>query len=418
LVLAVAASVRTLHRPAKHTVFPLFVAGAQRYAADLPLYQKQPGLDYFRYPPLFAIVITPLGWLGLRAGGVLWAWVSCAVLLAGLWRFARAVLPDTWREGRTALFLALAAVGSARGVWNGQSNALIVGLLLLGAVEIVRRRWWRSAFLLSASVWLKLTPLAPVLLLGALWPRRLAPRLLVALALLALVPFLTRPPEIVCEHYRDWFAHLVGSSTQRWPGFRDAWTVWEVTRYLFTPGQARLEFAKCFDSAPYRALQLLTAGATAVWCLWQKRQGAGPCRLVTLTLAMGCAWLMLFGPAVEHSTYVFLAAPLSWALLAGHEWRGGRWLIATAFLLVMVLGWGTLTTPVAAALPVIEPGIYLALPVGTALFIVWLIGFAGYSLGNSAARNASIRTHTSRTSADGLLTSLPVSSRKPWSLPA
>ena len=410
LVLALAAGVRTLSRPASHTVFPIFVAGAERYWADQPLYDEQPGLDYFRYPPAFAVAITPLSRLGLRLGGTLWAWLSCAVLLVGLWRFLRDVLPPAWSEQRSAVFLVLGALGALPGIWNGQSNALVVGLLLLGAVEVVRQNWWRAAFLLAPAVAIKLTPIVPALLLCALWPRRLAPRLLIVLVLLALVPFLTRPPEIVLQHYRDWLGQLTHLSGKRWGGFRDAWTVWEVVRHPFIEDGAAFPLAEHFDSAPYRALQVLTGAATLAWCLWLSRTGSSPRRLVNLTLAMGCAWLMLFGPAVEHATYVFLAAPLSWALLERAAWPRGRWLAWAAFVLVMVFGWGSLTRPFVATLPVV----LLALPIGTALFIVWLIGYATRHepARNSASRNSSMFFHTSRTALGGLTASLPSRSRK------
>src|SRR5262249_15261275 len=91
-----------------------------------------------------------------------------------------------------------------------------------------------------------------------------------------------------------------------------------------------------------------------------------------VTLSMGLAWLMLFGPAVEHATYVFLAPPLLWALLERHAWPHGRGLIWASALLIMVLGWGAVTRLLAPDWPVL----LTALPAGTALFVLWLIGYA------------------------------------------
>src|SRR5436305_13580913 len=59
VVLGFALAVRTLYRPESHTVFPLFSAGSVRWWTDQPLYADYHPMDYFRYPPLFAIVITP-----------------------------------------------------------------------------------------------------------------------------------------------------------------------------------------------------------------------------------------------------------------------------------------------------------------------------------------------------------------------
>ena len=86
---------------------------------------------------------------------------------------------------------------------------------------------------------------------------------------------------------------------------------------------------------------------------------------------MGLAWLMLFGPAVEHATYVFLTPVLNWALLQ-REGRRGRWLIGAAFVLVMFLPWAVVAPAVMETAPVL----LTVLPVGTALFTLWLIGYA------------------------------------------
>ena len=91
--------------------------------------------------------------------------------------------------------------------------------------------------------------------------------------------------------------------------------------------------------------------------------------MVTRTVAGGMAWLMLFGPAVEHASYVFLAPVLCWAILESRRNAGRRVLIGAAFALVMVLGWGSLTRPLLDTVP----ALLAALPVGTALFAGWLV---------------------------------------------
>ncbi|HWG41494.1 MAG TPA: glycosyltransferase family 87 protein [Gemmataceae bacterium] len=386
LILAAAVSVRTLFRPNSHTVFPIFATSADHWWSDQSLYQEYPPLDNFRYPPVFALLVTPFNALGLAVGGILWCWVSMAVYVAGLWWFVRDVIPSPWTRQRTGLFLMLGALGALRGLWNAQSNALIVGLLLLAMAALVRalqsdgrsdagRRWWLAAWLLALPVGLKLTPLPPVLLLCALWPRRLAWRLAVASVVLLLVPFLTRPSLIVLEHYQEWFDHVLETGNVRWLGFRDGWTVWLVLRQFFGGEVGPLPLREPMDSSWYRLVQLVTAAAALVWCLWQRRRAArlelGPRWLVHVTLSMGLAWLMLFGPAVEHATYVFLTPPLAWAVLERRAWPLGRGLIVAAFVLIMILGWGAVSR-----LLWMWPVLLTTLPAGTALFALWLIGYA------------------------------------------
>jgi hypothetical protein len=326
---------------------------------------------------------------------VLWGWLNLGVYGWGLWRLRRDVLPPLtptplprgeggtniaplpsgergWGEGgREALFLTVGLLGALRGLWNGQSNALAVGLLLLAASAAARRRWWAAAGLLAAPVLVKLTPAVLALLLCALWPRKLLGRFLLALAAGLLLPFLTKAPGVVLHHYRDWLAHLLGSSGERWPGFRDAWTVWLAARSVVF-GEPPALTDPIAHPLTYRALQVASGLGVLAWCLWQRARGLGPRPLLALTLAMGLAWLMLFGPAVEHATYVFLAPALAWAAAQRCAWRPARPLALASLGLVLVFGWGALLR----SFPAAQPFLLAALPLGTALFAVWLCGHA------------------------------------------
>src|SRR5262249_12480835 len=141
--------------------------------------------------------------------------------------------------------------------WNSQSNPLIVGLLLLAVSALVRERWGLAAVLLATTVVLKFTPLPLALLFCALWPRRLAGRFLLAVTLGFLVPFLTRPAASVCAQYRGWMDHLVTIAGERWPGFRDGWTVWVVTRHVLEGGTGLPDLLQPIEGAWYRGLQVL-----------------------------------------------------------------------------------------------------------------------------------------------------------------
>ncbi len=391
LILGAAVSIRTLVRPSSHTVFPIFAASAEHWWGNCSLYELYPGLDRFRYPPVFALFVTPFSALGLTTGGILWSWLSIVIFVAGLWQYARDVIPSAWTRQRIAVFLFLGGLGALRGLWNAQSNALIAGFVLLGSAALARllrsesqrlvprthsAGWWLTALLLAVPVCLKLTPLAPVLLLVVLWPRQLAWRLLMVMAGLFLLPFLTRPPGIVVDQYREWIDHLMDSGKVRWIGFRDGWTIWIVLNHMLGNQSGGVSLVDPMDSSWYHLVQLLAAAATLGWCLWQRhralRLGLESRWLVHVTLSMGLAWLMLFGPAVEHATYVFLAPPLLWALLEHRAWPLGRGLILASVMLIMVLGWGAVTRLLTPEWPIV----LTALPAGTALFGMWLIGYA------------------------------------------
>jgi hypothetical protein len=126
------------------------------------------------------------------------------------------------------------------------------------------------------------------------------------------------------------------------------------------------------DTPLYPAGQVLSALAALAWCLWQRQRGASDRWLAHVALGIGLAWLLLFGPAVEHQTYVFLAPPLAWAVVESRAWPGGRGLLAAAFTLIVVLGWDALTLSLQPQFPLA----LAALPAGTTLFSAWWLGYA------------------------------------------
>jgi hypothetical protein len=370
LMIGAAVSVRTLLEPEKHTIFPILANSSAHWWHDQSLYAEYKPLDYYRYSPTFAIVNTPFWALGARVGGIAWTLLNLGVYAAGLWRFLRDVLPGTWSPGRASLFFILAAVGGLRGFWNAQSNALMIGLLLLAAAAVVREQWWRAALWLALPVLIKVTPVAIVLLFCALWPRRLLGRFILVLAAGLVVPFLTKPPEVVLGYYAEWAQHLTASAGERWPGFRDGWTVWVIARHVVGGEAGDPPLRAGIDAGWYRALQLAAAVVVVGWCLALQRRGCDRRRLISVTVALGAAWLMVFGPASEHATYVFLAPSLAWALVDTETWPRARWLAMAAGLLILGLGWGELERRLNVTL------LFAALPIGALIFAIWAVGYS------------------------------------------
>ena len=366
IVFAGALVLRTLHRPESHTVFPVFASGSQHWWGDQSLYDDYRPTDYFRYPPVFAILFTPFACLGPKLGGVLWSLTSLGVYWCGLRRFLHDVAAS---EASSALFLVLSLVGAVAGLWNAQCNALLVGLVLLGASAGLRKRWWSAALFLGLPVVIKLTPLPLVLLLCVLWRTPFTFRALAVCAVGFLVPFLTRSPDVVASQYQGWADHLRESASERWPGFRDAWTVFAVTRHLAEGGEGLPYMKAPLDEPAYRLVQMGGGFAVLLWSLWLRRCGTEERRLVLLTLAAGASWFLLLGPASEPPTYVFLTPFLAWGIVENRRWPEVRWLIGTAGVLLLVLGWGGLTRPWWDALP----WLVFPLPVGVALFLAWLV---------------------------------------------
>ena len=68
IALAVAVCIRTLVSPENHSIFPILSGGTAHWWADQPLYADYKPLDFFRYPPVFAVAFTPFEALGRGPG--------------------------------------------------------------------------------------------------------------------------------------------------------------------------------------------------------------------------------------------------------------------------------------------------------------------------------------------------------------
>jgi hypothetical protein len=282
-------------------VYPIFTAAARHWLDGQDLYDG-PG-EPFRYSPLVAALFVPLSALPSRLGGILWRLVEAGVLLGGLAWWCRAVLPLTPR--RRAIFFLLVAALSVGNLNNGQSNPLVLGLLLGAGAAVARYRWDLVSGCLALACLLKLYPIAAGLLLAAAYPRRLARRLAVAVGLGLALPLLLGPPDYVMHQYARWFHHLLTDDRQMWPvagGYRDV-------RMLF-----RL-WGKPLSAEMFLTMQLVAAALIAGLCLAQRRGEWPHRRLLILALGLSCCWMTLLGPATESCTYVLIAPVLAGALL-------------------------------------------------------------------------------------------------------
>jgi alpha-1,2-mannosyltransferase len=348
------------------SVYPMFAGASHHWWADQSLYGHYANLDGFRYSPVFAIAFTPFDLLPNPIGPMAWSLVSIGVLVWAMRVLARNVLPGDWPPRREGWFLGLALVGSIVGIWALQTNALVTALLALALASIVRERWWAASLCLAVPVFIKLWPIALVMLLVVFWPRQLSWRFALMCVVLAAIPFLTRPPSTVLWQYHEWYVDLTGPLQGRWPGYRDAWTIWETLCSLFH-GEA--DWNRPAVRHVYMSIQLATSAVVLAWCLWQSRRSRSTGHLLTLIFSMWASWQLLFGPATEQLTYGIIAPSASWAVLVSVAERRARWLTTTVWATFSLLPAGDIEQPVLA----VFPGGQVLLPLGVALFVVWLV---------------------------------------------
>ncbi len=329
-----------------HSVYPIFAGAGRDWLAGRDLYEYRPAEQSgpYRYSPAVAALLAPLSLLPDAIGGVAWRLGCAAVLLGGLAWWSRALLPDaaaSWRGGLFLLVLPL-ALGNLN---NGQSNALVLGLILTATAALAdhsesRGRWAEvlAGSALSGAVLLKGYPVAAVLLLAVAAPRR---RFMVwfvaALAAGLLLPFLLQRPEYVTGQYGRWWEHLSTSDRANLPRL-----VWyrDVRLLLANLGLP-------LPNALYPAVQLLAGAAMAGVCQWQRMAGRPATSRLTLAAGLGFCWMTALGPAAESATYVLLAPTAAGSLLTA--WRLGRsWPLRGVLLLGYLL---LLASQAAAWLP-------------------------------------------------------------------
>jgi hypothetical protein len=361
LVLAVAASVKTIIEPRQHTVYTAFSQAGRDWWSGHSLYV---GRSYF-YSPTFAAFMAPFAIWPDWLGGVLWNFASVGLLVWSLRGFFRDVLVRSAsrafpRETEGAFHL-LVLVGTIRSIWSGQSNAILIALVLFATAAIVRRRWWKGALLLAAPVYVKIWPIVAAGLFSVQWPRRLAMRVAICIVAFGAAPLLTKSASAVVNSYVEWRECLVTrqATLLRYPGYRDAWTIWE-------------QFSSPVDPRAYAVLQAAGGLTVLAWCVWQCRRGWKSSELAIYTIAAWSVWQLLLGPGTERLTYNIIAPPLAWAVLEAYRSGRGRVWITATFVTTFLLGVGGVErfligfVPAATALE----------PIGVLMFAGWLVWHA------------------------------------------
>jgi hypothetical protein len=351
--LAIAHAVKTYQRPDSHTVYPIFSQAARNWWADAPLHDG----TGFLYSPTFAIALTPFGLLPDWLGGVLWSWSSLALLVFALRQFCRQVIQRCWPEFSEGLFMSLCVAGSLHGTWSGQSNSLVIALVLLGATAIVNRRWWHAGWLLAIPVYVKIWPIVVAGLLSLRHLRKLPVRIAACGFVLALLPLGTKPATMVWNSYHDWLVFLSSShSAHRFGGYRDAWVIWET-------------FVGPIHKPYYQVAQVLSGLAVLCWAAWFARRGSSAARVVMGTISIWVTWQMLFGPGTERLTYGVIAPAATWSLMIAYRQRVHRTLATAAWLCLGPLATGE----VEKLLLPLTPVVVATLPIGAVLLAVWTV---------------------------------------------
>lgn len=370
ITLFIALTVKTILKPTSHSVFPVYFQAGISWWQQVDIYQVNQGLDHYRYSPTAAIFFSAFTFMGITLGAILWNFCSIVIFILGCNRFRKTMLfHGSTINKECGGFFIICLFAALSGVWNSQCNAFIVGLILLGATDLIEAKNNRAALFLALAFMIKSTILPILALLVLIKPFPLLPKLLLAIAFLLLFPFLTLPTSFVIAEYQSWYFHLQETKGLRWPGFRDAWYGWLVFQEQLHPGNFNDQLWSIPTNTTYKILQLSTGLATAVLILIWKTTVTDKVELTFRTITLGMVWILLFGPASEFPTFAFIAPFLGWAWLERKTWNKGEPLLLTSLVLILFLGWQNFTFPLRNHLPIL----LCALPLGTFCFALWLI---------------------------------------------
>ncbi len=305
------------------------IAGAN-WIEGADLYPQQPqnaGYPLYRYSPIAAAFFSPFCILGPKTGDIVWRLILDGVLLAALVQMARCLAPQRLNGSQLGAFFLLMFPLTLGVLSNGQCSVLVIALILLGFSAVVQRRWNVSAGCLSFACMLKIYPISSALLLVLIHPRKLGPRFMVALAIALCAPFLFQDFDYVWRQYRLWFNYMAIED-------RSSWNVTDTN--LDFQLLCRIWWRQ-ISLETYRIMEVGAAAFFGCIILLMNWAGRSEVRLLTMSLALSCVWMTVFGPATESPTYVLLAPCITWSILNSQRQNVGTpavYLLRSSYLLI------------------------------------------------------------------------------------
>jgi hypothetical protein len=282
----------------------------------------------FIYSPVTAAFFVPFSCLPPAIAYSLWLLANAAALLGGLTALL-ILFPGLSQKcvGIIYLLLLPLALGNLD---VGQSNPLVVGLLMFAIAAARVERWNIAAICVAIPTFFKIYPLAMGMLICVIAPRRFGWRLLVAILLFAVAPFLFQHWSYVSDQYHAWIETRISDNRLSYPDKYVPVDLWFLLHWV-----GRLPIQPWF----YALIQAGTGAAAALLCIWGKWKNWRMERLLIGLFFLGSAWMPLCGPATEAHTYLLLAPALVLALVQSFHERQPtllRGLLSLAFILQLI----------------------------------------------------------------------------------
>lgn len=294
--------IRVARHPGSHSAFRSCRLAGANWLQQSRLYGPDTG---FLYTPLIAALHAPFALLPEGLSEVFWRLIIGFSFPVALWFNGRAVFQFSKEQFASLLLLSLPLTLNTLN--NGQANLVLVILFLVAVGAASESRWLLCAVCAAFAIYWKVYPIALALLLAVIFPGKLAARTLVsAVVLFGLSLFLQRP-SYVLQEYGNWLVNLLSDRRHELEYYGKNRDFYLLLRLLGVP----------VSDAWWLFLQLLAAVAAAAFCLRETLRRAPVTKLLFGAMCLAVVWMLLFGPATEAATYVLVAVPSAYLLIAG-----------------------------------------------------------------------------------------------------
>jgi hypothetical protein len=316
----------------------------------------------FVYSPVVAAFFAPFAYLPSPLANILWRILNAAFLLGGLAAILKTNLFPGIKQSNFGLLYILLVPLAVGNIDISQANPLVEGLLLLAIAAVYAERWNSAALCVAIATCFKIYPIAVGLLICLIAPKRFSWRMLIALLLLLVIPFLFQHWSYVSNQYNAWIATRASDDRRQWPIEKLPLDLWFLIHWVGgLPIPPKI----------YSLIQLGTAGALAFFCAVQTWRGWAKNRVLIGLFCLVSIWMTLCGPATESYTYLILAPAVILALVQAFDADQPvelRALVSAAFILQL------LAATRASFLPHFKPSWALSIqPVSALVFLVYTL---------------------------------------------
>ena len=316
----------------------------------------------FIYSPIIAAFFVPLAILPGVIAYILWLLINVSVFLCGLATLLESnIVPGLKRESLALIYLLLlpCALGNLD---VGQANPFVSGLLMFAIAAVQRERWNLAALCVALATFFKIYPFAVGMLICVIAPRRFIWRVLLALIVFAVAPYLSQHWSYVTEQYHAWIATRASDNRLNY-SIKYA----PIDLWFFIHTIAHLPIPAWF----YTLIQLGTGGLIALFCLWGLWKNWNSQRVLCGLFFLVSIWMTLCGPATEAHTYLLMAPALVVALVKSFRNRQPmllRAMVFGAFLFQLVH-----TTRISYLLHNKHKWVFIPQPLSALLFLAYCL---------------------------------------------